>query len=442
MADHPVRVAWAAGAHPGIAQAEEEYFVYAANAVTDITTRNLERVRWVVLKTDAGPLLYRADDTSTDPEDGINVILDSEDRPFVLDSAAPLGLAHGNILINGGMEVSQENGASLLTSSGQYAADQWSAYWASWATGAFSAQQVTDAPAGYGNSVKLTVTAAEASPGASAQLIFHTLVEGYRSRKLALGTASSRPFVVGFWVKSSVTGSFGVTVKNYGQNQTYVGSITVAQANTWEWKTVAVPARTVGTWLTGTACGLRLMICAASGANGKAAPGWYAANYLGPTGMANLAATLGATFQMTGAVLLPGGIVPLAAQAPALMRPLGEELLLCWRYYCAFYAAGGAWDAFGMGQAYSSTGGVFIVNAPTEFRVAPTLSFSAANTFSMTNGNDANLGAATAIAANVIGNKTFRAALTVASGATAGQGSTLFRNSTAAAFIRADARLY
>lgn len=83
MAKHPIQVAWEAAAGPDIADAEEQYFALVAFATTDITTRDLERTKSVLLILGATIKFYRYDPSSVAAEDGDNVILDSEDRPFV-----------------------------------------------------------------------------------------------------------------------------------------------------------------------------------------------------------------------------------------------------------------------------------------------------------------------------------------------------------------------
>lgn len=85
MAKHPYNVALlTSGAADDISQAIETYAPFVATAVTDITTRNLDRTMHVVLITGSSIRFYKYDATNTDPEDGETVILDSEDRPFVL----------------------------------------------------------------------------------------------------------------------------------------------------------------------------------------------------------------------------------------------------------------------------------------------------------------------------------------------------------------------
>lgn len=88
MGKHPYYVAFLeTGAADTISQAIETYAPFVATSVTDITTRNLNRTMHVVLITGNAIRFYKYDATNTDEEgDGETVILDSEDRPFVLVS--------------------------------------------------------------------------------------------------------------------------------------------------------------------------------------------------------------------------------------------------------------------------------------------------------------------------------------------------------------------
>lgn len=103
MPGHPHTDAWALGAAGDIADSAETYFVFVALTASDITARDLERVRAVILLTDDGYRFYKYDADNVDAEDGVNVIWDSEDRPFVL-SASPfeISLATFAVVIDGG----------------------------------------------------------------------------------------------------------------------------------------------------------------------------------------------------------------------------------------------------------------------------------------------------------------------------------------------------
>src|SRR3954471_2500803 len=110
--------------------------------------------------------------------------------------AAPLdALASNGLQINGGMEVSQENGTASVTLTAtnslqtKYLVDGVMAAYRG--TFVAAAQQVTDAPAGYRNSVKLTVSTVQTSLASNDEFSVLVPVEGMRASRLALGAASA-----------------------------------------------------------------------------------------------------------------------------------------------------------------------------------------------------------------------------------------------------------
>lgn len=91
MSKHPIQEAFGLGEAPtntgaagDIADAVETYAPLVALAVSDITSRNLERTKHVVLIEGNSIKFYVYDADNVDAEDGDTVIWDSEDRPFVL----------------------------------------------------------------------------------------------------------------------------------------------------------------------------------------------------------------------------------------------------------------------------------------------------------------------------------------------------------------------
>ena len=140
--------------------------------------------------------------------------------------AAPFdALAFNGMQVNGGMEVSQENGASsvTLTATGslqtKYLVDGVMAAY----RGTFVAagQQVTDVPAGYQNSLKLTVSTAQGSLGANDELSVLMPIEGDRTARLAFGSASARRCLFGFWVKAHRTGTYSARSATAPKNRSY-----------------------------------------------------------------------------------------------------------------------------------------------------------------------------------------------------------------------------
>jgi len=237
-----------------------------------------------------------------------------------------------NRIINGEMDIDQRNaGASVsLTSGGGngYPADRW--YVENFTDGTATVQQVADAPVGFSNSIRYTVTATDTSLASDQSAFIQQRVEGFNSADLSFGTASAKSITVSFWVKSSVTGTFGGALANNAYNRGYPFTYTISSANTWEQKIVTIPGDTTGTWVGATnGVGLRLTFALAAGsARVSTAGAWASYTGIGATGGTNLMATNGATWQVTG-VQLEVGTVATSFD----FRSYGTELALCQRYY-------------------------------------------------------------------------------------------------------------
>ena len=260
--------------------------------------------------------------------------------------AAPFdALAFNGLQVNGGMEVSQENGASsvTLTATGslqtKYFVDGVMAAY----RGTFVAagQQVTDTPAGYRNSLKLTVSTAQGSLGANDELSVLIPIEGVRTARLAFGAASAAPISLGFWVKAHRTGTYSGALRNSAKNRSYPFTFAVSSADTWEFKTLSVGGDTSGTWLADTGIGLALNICVAGGASRTGAAGaWAGSDYSGAASTTNGVAATSATFQITGVIVVPAIELPAADRAALIMRSFEQELRLCERYWEKSYDYG------------------------------------------------------------------------------------------------------
>jgi hypothetical protein len=74
-------------------------------------------------------------------------------------------------------------------------------------------------------------------------------IEGFNFADLAWGTASAATVTLSFWVRSSLTGTFGGTLNNSVFNRNYPFTYTISLANTWEQKSVTIAGDTSGTWI-------------------------------------------------------------------------------------------------------------------------------------------------------------------------------------------------
>ena len=242
-------------------------------------------------------------------------------------ASPPNSMGFRNRILNGGMVIDQRNaGASVTPTNGAYLLDRYQAILSQ--TSKYSVQQVTDAPTGYTNSMRITSLSAYSVVASD---IFHVLqkIEGFNVADLAWGTASAQAITISFWAKSSLTGTFGGSVVNSAEDRSYPFSYTINAANTWEYKTVSVAGDTTGTWVTNNGIGLRLHFTIGMGSNYTATAGaWTSGAKFAPTGATSVVGTNGATLAITGVQLEAG-----TNASPFERRDYGRELMMCQRYY-------------------------------------------------------------------------------------------------------------
>jgi hypothetical protein len=243
-------------------------------------------------------------------------------------------MAGRNRIINGDMRIDQRNaGASkniYPTSYTLFAVDRFVYNTGTAYDNTGTSQQVTTAPPGFSNSLKVTVTST-VSPSASVLNSIEHRLEGYSVADLGFGTADAKTVTVSFWVNCSVTGNFGGALLNSDRNRTYPFTYTVSSANTWEQKTVTIPGDTSGTWTTTNSRAMILVFGLSVGSTyGNGTAGAWSGTYsIVPSGSTNLFATNGATWYITGVQLEAGSVA-----TPFEHRMYGQELALCQRYYC------------------------------------------------------------------------------------------------------------
>jgi hypothetical protein len=238
-----------------------------------------------------------------------------------------------NLIINGNFAIDQRNGGSSITpTNGQFSADRWKCSLSQ--ASKFSAQQVTDAPVGFQNSVKLTSLSAY-TPVSSDYFLIQQQLEGYTGAHLLYGTANAKTATLSFYVKSSLTGTFGGAIRNSnGYNRTYPFEYTINSANTWERKTITFAGDTSGTYLTTNGAGITTTFSVGAGADFKStANAWAANNDIAGSNATDVVATNSATWQITGVKLEVGDTA-----TDFEHRSYADELARCQRYYEKTYA--------------------------------------------------------------------------------------------------------
>jgi hypothetical protein len=234
-----------------------------------------------------------------------------------------------NKIINGAMEIAQR-GTEAVTGSAdnKYPVDRFGTQKVGIASGGYTAQQSSIAPNGFVNSVAITVTSSSSVTGTD-RATFFQFVEGLNCSDLNWGTANAKTVTLSFWVRSSLTGTFGGAVNNSDVNRTYPFTYSISATNTWEQKSVTIPGDTSGTWLTTNGVGVRIYFGIGVGPDRTGTAGsWAGADYRSATGATNIIGTNGATWYITGVQLEVGSVA-----TPFERRPYGMELQLCQRYY-------------------------------------------------------------------------------------------------------------
>ena len=242
---------------------------------------------------------------------------------------AGLNLGRRNLIINGAMTIAQRGTSDSSISDNEFVVDRYSLRTSN--SGWYSAEQSTDAPSDFSNSLKITSLGAN-SPAAGAYIFFSQKIEGFNSAHLKFGTSSAKTVTLSFHVKSSLTGTFAGSLRNSAQNRSYPFTFTISSANTYEYKTITIAGDTSGTWVGSTnGIGLEVIFNLGSGTNNQGTAGaWASAGYLSASGVSvkNLVETNGATLFISGIQLEVGSVA-----TDFEHRSFTEELMLCKRYF-------------------------------------------------------------------------------------------------------------
>ena len=277
-----------------------------------------------------------------------------------------------NRIINGDMRIDQRNAGASVTASVvsavTYTLDRFF-YFVS-AASKFTVQQNASSvtpPAGFTNYLGVTSSSAY-SVLTGEEFTIGQPIEGFNVADLAWGTANAKTVTLSFWVRSSLTGTFGGSLRNSAVNRAYPFSYTISVANTWEQKTITVAGDTSGTWLTTNGVGVKVDFSIGAGATFSGTAGsWAGANYTSATGATSVVGTNGATFYITGVQLEQN-----TSATPFERRLYNQELANCERYYQVIDYNGAPVNTY----AGSSAG--YTSSSISQMRAAPTTVFDTA----------------------------------------------------------------
>ena len=254
-------------------------------------------------------------------------------------------LSNRNLIINGGMQCWQRATATTISGSGSYkTVDRFQIYEAT--NGVFTTEQSTGnaADTGHDTALQCNVTTIDSSIGAGQYAAIVHRIEAQNLQHLQWGTAAGKNLVLSFWVKSNKTGIYSLsTEKNDSTAYRRVNEFTINSANTWEQKTIKIPALTNsnsgGTIANDNGLGIKFEWCLAYGSTftTTSLDQWITSSHFASTNQVNWMDSTSNNFYLTGIQLELGDFI-----TPFEHRSFAQEFELCQRYFSKSYAYGTA----------------------------------------------------------------------------------------------------
>lgn len=281
-------------------------------------------------------------------------------------SADAGGLTGRNLVINGAMQVAQRSTSETGQSAGTFATmDRFRITNTGRDEHVYTEAQVSDAPDGFVNSFKVTTTTAETSIDANDGFWVQHTFEAQNLQHLQNGSSGALSTTLSFYVKSSQTGTFGVTLYKPDNTARVINSTyTISSADTWEYKTITFAGDTAGGGIdNNNGEGLRAVWHLAAGSNYDSvnSTSWAdysTTNWAGGHAQDGVITTTNATWQITGVQFEVG-----EKATPFEHRSFGDELARCQRYY----SEGKEISNSGLAWYYNNNLGTSYARAPISF---------------------------------------------------------------------------
>ena len=283
-----------------------------------------------------------------------------------------------NLIINGAMQVAQRG--NTTNNNGVFVADRFmfrtNGLGAAGAVIAASTQS-TVVPSGFASALKTNVTTAGSGFSADNRNGFAQKLE---TQDVAHLFDAGNSFTLSFWVRSSLATTYGLTLTLLNRDTTstgdqYATSYTINSADTWEKKTITIPA-TASSRSGGddNSTGLHIywnLEMISGGSRSSATANAWADNVTTDQVVSAAADTgwMSSTndFYITGVQLEVGDTA-----TPFEHRSYGEELQSCLRYFWQITGASGNKDNFAIGMCHNTTQLFAQVHFPVAMRIEPT----------------------------------------------------------------------
>ena len=285
-------------------------------------------------------------------------------------------LSNRRINVNGAMQVAQRGTVTGITSSTYAGPDRFR--FGVGSHGTFTVSQDSSAPTGSGfrNSLKLACTTADTSVASGTAVYFQHKLEGQDCQPIKKGTSSAEQLAVQFWVKSNKTGTYAIQLQDNDNSRSFTTTYSISSADTWEKKTIIIPADTTGVLDDDNNGSLTFNFCLVAGStftSGSTLTTWNASvdGNAAKGHTVNIADSTSNTWYMTGFQVEIGSV-----HTDFEHRSFAQELQLCQRYFQSFPKGSDGYSPIFNGFCSLTTRLQGGYTYPVEMRSAPTVATS------------------------------------------------------------------
>ena len=287
-----------------------------------------------------------------------------------------------NLIINGAMNVAQR-GTSSTSRDDYFTVDRIRSNANNTDNLVITSSQSTTSPDGFSSSYKVNVDTAESALASDENLKIMYIVEAQDLQLLDYGASGAKTTTLSFYVRSSTTGTYAVSVYANDSNTHIGGTYTINSANTWERKSLTFVGNTGSAITDDNGQGLQIEWFLAAGTDytGTANTSWatFATGRYANGHAVNLMSATNNNWHITGIQFEVGEVA-----TPFEHRTFADDLAACQRYFCKTFPPAtapvqnggnnGSLIAVASGTATAPNRAFSVAfNYPVEMRASPTV---------------------------------------------------------------------
>ena len=292
-----------------------------------------------------------------------------------------------NMIVNGSMNVAQRSTSVTglgANATGYYTVDRWQIETGGSNSGRFTMSQSSDAPSGFGNSLKLDCTTADTSIAAGEYLLLEYHIEGQDLQRIKKGTSDAEEVTISFYVKANA--AFNFVLEFYDNDNNRTCSKLFPTTTSWNRVELTYPADTTGAFGDDNASSVRLFFWIHAGSTYTG--GTLNSSAFNTQSSANRAPGISSFYSSTNNELYITGVqMEVGPQStPFEHEPFGVTLSKAQRYFQKYNYSNDlssvtSANTLPVNCCYNSTVAYGGSKLQQEMRTSPTFSASAANTW-------------------------------------------------------------